>query len=121
MREEREEKERERIELNWRVLIATCKQLVWSNRIGRNMPIWVLFLILGSGPVVALPLEVIGCDFVPDSLEAFLAWDTQELPVETPILVIRETSTVVTSTYYFLLCFPYYVGFLLSFISYLSI
>jgi hypothetical protein len=21
------------------VLIATCKQLVWSNRIGRNMPI----------------------------------------------------------------------------------
>jgi hypothetical protein len=22
------------------VLIATCKQLVWSTRIGRNMPIW---------------------------------------------------------------------------------
>ncbi len=31
------------IELNWRVLIATCKQLVWSIRIGRNMPIWVLW------------------------------------------------------------------------------
>jgi hypothetical protein len=28
-------------ELNWRVLIATCKQLVWSIRIGRNIPIWV--------------------------------------------------------------------------------
>ncbi len=28
--------------LDWRVLIATCKQLVWSIRIGRNMPIWVL-------------------------------------------------------------------------------
>jgi hypothetical protein len=34
------------IELNWRVLIATCKQLVWSIRIGRNMPIWVLLLSL---------------------------------------------------------------------------
>jgi hypothetical protein len=47
-------------ELNWRVLIATCKQLVWSNRIARNMPIWVLCLILGSGPGAALPLEVTG-------------------------------------------------------------
>jgi hypothetical protein len=37
--------------LNWRVLIATCKQLVWSSRIGRNMPIWVLYLILGSGKI----------------------------------------------------------------------
>jgi hypothetical protein len=27
--------------LNWRVLIATCKQLVWSIRIGWNIPIWV--------------------------------------------------------------------------------
>ncbi len=33
--------------LNWRVLIATCKQLVWSIRIGRNIPIWVL--CTGSG------------------------------------------------------------------------
>ena len=40
--------------------------------------------------------------------------------VETPILVVRETSPVVTSAYYFILCFPYYVGFLLSFISYLN-
>jgi hypothetical protein len=46
--------------LNWRVLIATCKQLVWSIRIGRNIPIWVLCLILGSGPGAALPLEVTG-------------------------------------------------------------
>ena len=43
------------------VLIATCKQLVWSIRIGRNMPIWVLWLIPGSGPGAALPLEVTGC------------------------------------------------------------
>ena len=46
--------------LNWRVLIATCKQLVWSIRIGRNIPIWVLCLILGSGPGAILPLEVTG-------------------------------------------------------------
>ena len=46
--------------LIWRVLIATCKQLVWSIRIGRNIPIWVLCLILGSGPGAALPLEVTG-------------------------------------------------------------
>ncbi len=29
-----------RIVMNEWVLIATCKQLVWSTRIGRNMPIW---------------------------------------------------------------------------------
>ena len=29
------------IDSDW-VLISTCKQLVWSNRIGRNMPIWIL-------------------------------------------------------------------------------
>jgi hypothetical protein len=34
----------------WCVLIATCKQLVWSIRIGRNMPIWVLIHTL---PVMA--------------------------------------------------------------------
>ena len=28
--------------MNEWVLIATCKQLVWSTRIGRNMPIWNL-------------------------------------------------------------------------------
>ncbi len=28
------------------VLIATCKQLVWSNRIGRNMTIWVLQVVI---------------------------------------------------------------------------
>jgi hypothetical protein len=27
--------------MNERVSIATCKQLVWSTRIGRNMPIWI--------------------------------------------------------------------------------
>jgi hypothetical protein len=27
------------------VLIATCKQLVWSTRIGRNMTIWILILV----------------------------------------------------------------------------
>jgi hypothetical protein len=48
------------LKLNWRVLIATCKQLVWSIRIGRNIPIWVLHLILGSGPGAAFPLEVTG-------------------------------------------------------------
>jgi hypothetical protein len=35
--------------LNWRVLIATCKQLVWSIRIGWNMPIWVLLRKETSG------------------------------------------------------------------------
>jgi hypothetical protein len=45
---------------NKKVLIATCKQLVWSNRIGRNMPIWVLWLMLGSGPGADLPLELTG-------------------------------------------------------------
>ncbi len=30
-------------------LIDTCKQLVWSTRIDRNMTIWILCLILGSG------------------------------------------------------------------------
>ena len=30
--------------MNEWVLIATCKQLVWSSRIGRNMPIWILCL-----------------------------------------------------------------------------
>jgi hypothetical protein len=42
------------------VLIITCKQLVWSTRIDRNMPIWILCLILGSGPGADLPLEVTG-------------------------------------------------------------
>jgi hypothetical protein len=37
--------------MNEWVLIATCKQLVWSIRIDRNIPIWFLCLILGSGPV----------------------------------------------------------------------
>jgi hypothetical protein len=46
--------------LNWIVLITTCKQLVWSIRIDRNMPIWVLCLIPGSSPGAALPLEVTG-------------------------------------------------------------
>ncbi len=35
--------------------------------------------------------------------------------VGTPILIIRETFPNVTSAYYFLLYFPYYVGSLLSF------
>jgi hypothetical protein len=30
--------------MNEWVLIATCKQLVWSTRIGRNMPIWILWV-----------------------------------------------------------------------------
>jgi hypothetical protein len=34
--------------------------------------------------------------------------------VETPILIIRVTFPDVTSAYYFLLYFPYYVGSLLS-------
>jgi hypothetical protein len=33
------------------VLIATCKQLVWSNRIGWNMPIWNLCLRIRTGAV----------------------------------------------------------------------
>jgi hypothetical protein len=36
--------------------------------------------------------------------------------VETPILIIRETFPDVTSAYYFLSYFPYYVGSLLSLI-----
>jgi hypothetical protein len=39
---------------------STCKQLVWSTRIGRNMSIWILCLILGSAPGANLPLEVTG-------------------------------------------------------------
>ncbi len=35
-------------------------------------------------------------------------------------LVIREESLFVTSAYYFILCFPYYVGSISSFISYLN-
>ncbi len=31
--------------MNEWVLIGTCKQLVWSTRIGRNMPIWILSLV----------------------------------------------------------------------------
>ncbi len=42
---------RSHIRMNEWVLITTCKPLVWSNRIRRNMPIWILCLILGSGPV----------------------------------------------------------------------
>ncbi len=34
------------IKLNEWVLIATCKQLVWSTRIGRNMPIWILTYLI---------------------------------------------------------------------------
>ncbi len=49
--------------LNEWVLIATRKQLVWSTRIGRNMSIWILCLILGSGPGADLPLEVTGSCF----------------------------------------------------------
>jgi hypothetical protein len=37
------------LRMNEWVLIATCKQLVWSNRIGRNMPIWVLLIVWNSG------------------------------------------------------------------------
>ncbi len=32
-------------ELHEWVLIVTCKQLVWSTRIGRNMPIWILCIL----------------------------------------------------------------------------
>ena len=39
---------------------ATCKHVEWSTRIGRNMTIWILCLILGSGPGAVLPLEVTG-------------------------------------------------------------
>ncbi len=46
------------IVMNEWVLTSTCKQLVWSTRIGRNMPIWILCLILGSGPGEALTMEV---------------------------------------------------------------
>ncbi len=35
-----------RTEMNEWVLISTCKQLVWSTRIGQNMSIWILCLIL---------------------------------------------------------------------------
>ncbi len=31
--------------MNEWVLIRTCKQLVWSTRTGRNMPIWILVLV----------------------------------------------------------------------------
>jgi hypothetical protein len=34
------------IAMNEWILIGTCKQLVWSIRIGRNMPIWVLWCSL---------------------------------------------------------------------------
>ena len=53
-------KDKDEVEMKWNVLITTCKQLVWSIRIGRNMPIWVLCLIPESGPGAALPLEVTG-------------------------------------------------------------
>jgi len=39
------------------------------------------------------------------------------MPAETPILIIREASPDVTSAYYFLLYFPYYVGSLLFLIN----
>ena len=48
------------LSMNEWVLIANCKQLVWSTRIGRNMPIWILYLILGSGPDADLSMEVTG-------------------------------------------------------------
>jgi hypothetical protein len=47
--------------MNEWVLITTCKHLVWSTRIGRNIPIWILRLIVGSDPGTALTLEVTGC------------------------------------------------------------
>jgi hypothetical protein len=46
--------------MNEWVVIVTCKQLVWSTRIDRNMPFWILCLILGSDPGTDLPLEVTG-------------------------------------------------------------
>jgi len=45
--------------MNEWVLTATCKHLVWSTRIGRSVPIWILRLIPGSGLRGAvLPLGV---------------------------------------------------------------
>jgi hypothetical protein len=35
-------------------LISTCKQLVWSTRIGRNMPIWILYWCWQVWPMNAL-------------------------------------------------------------------
>ncbi len=60
--------------LDWWVLISTCKQLVWSNRIGRNMPIWILCLILGSVPGVVLPLEETRCGWESCSIQG--SWAT---------------------------------------------
>ncbi len=56
------------IEEEW-VLITTCKQLVWSTRIVRNMPIWILCLILGSVPGATLSVEVTGCGCVACSIQ----------------------------------------------------
>jgi hypothetical protein len=60
--------------MNEWVLITTCKQLVWSTRIGRSMPIWILYLILGSGPDVVLSLEVTRCGW--DSCSIQDSWAT---------------------------------------------
>ncbi len=94
-------KKRER--MNEWVLIATCKQLVWSTRIGRNMPIWIPCLILGSGPGADLPLEVTGSCF-----RAIGTWShrssayrpfacqasTSRLPEPTPLRVYRAVPQV---------------------------
>jgi hypothetical protein len=83
--------------MNEWVLVPTCKQLVWSTRIGRNMTIWILCLILGSVPGAALPLEVTGCSRVigtwsprsstyrPFARQA----STSRLPEPTPLTVYR--------------------------------
>jgi hypothetical protein len=89
--------------MNEWVLISTCKQLVWSTRIGRNMPIWILCLILGSGLGADLPLEVTGTYF-----RAIGTWSprsssyrpfacqasTSRLPEPAPLTVYRSVSQV---------------------------
>jgi len=43
--------------LNEWVLIATCKHLVWSTQIGRNMPIWIPFICKIYGLILSFRLE----------------------------------------------------------------
>jgi hypothetical protein len=91
--------------MNEWVLIATCTQLVWSTRIGRNMPIWILCLILESGPGADLPLEVTGpwfrvigtCSPRSSAYRPFacqLAVSTSRFPEHTPLTVYRAVTQV---------------------------
>jgi hypothetical protein len=61
--------------MNEWVLISTCKNLVWSTRIGRIMPIWILFLIAWSVPRgEALSVEVMRCGVRKPVLDRVPRW-----------------------------------------------